>query len=130
MPVVDMIDAVAQEVGAQGLSRVGVLGTRKVMESRFYGGLQRTTVLAPAGEELGRVHDAYAAMAIAGTVSPHQRAIFVSAADRLMASGAEAIVLGGTDLALVSDETSAPFPIIDCADIHATTLFRCTGEVE
>ena len=36
--------------------------------------------------------------------------------------GAEAIMLGGTDLALVFDEKSSPFPLIDCAAIHADAI--------
>ena len=38
--------------------------------------------------------------------------------------GAEAILLGGTDLILVFDSNSSPFPIIDCAAIHAEAIAR------
>ena len=49
LPVVDMIDEVGRAVTARGLRRIGILGTRTVMESRFYGGVTTATVLLPVG---------------------------------------------------------------------------------
>ena len=93
------------------------------MKTRFYGGVTTATVLPPAGADLDSVHDAYVAMALVGTVTDAQRTIFQSAARRLMEEqGAEAIMLGGTDLALVFDEHSTPYPLIDCAAIHADAI--------
>ena len=44
--------------------------------------------------------------------------ILISASKTLIAQGAEAIVLGGTDLFLVFENQELPFDVIDCADIH------------
>ena len=122
LPVVDMIGAVAQEVAARGLKRIGILGTRTVMESRFYGGIETAVVLPPPEPELGEVHAAYAAMATAGAITPEQRAVFEGAARRLIAAGATAIMLGGTDLALAFDPATCPFPLVDCAASHARAI--------
>jgi aspartate racemase len=122
LPVIDMIDAVSHEVAARGLGRVGILGTRRVMETRFYGGIQGTAIMAPPEPEIDDVHAAYAAMATAGTVTPEQRAIFDAAARRLMDAGATAIMLGGTDLALAFDAADSSFPLVDCAAIHAQAI--------
>jgi aspartate racemase len=123
LPVVDMIDAVGRAVTARLVRRIGILGTRTVMESRFYGGVTTATVLLPVGSDLEDVHDAYVTMATAGAVTDVQRTIFHSAARRLIEEeGAEAIMLGGTDLALVFDEKSSPYPLIDCAAIHADAI--------
>lgn len=119
LPVVDMIDAVADHINRLGLRRIGILGTRAVMQSQFYGGLADVAVVAPASVALDEVHDAYVAMATAGTVTAAQRDVFTAAAGSLMEDqGAEAILLGGTDLALVFDEATSPYPVIDCAAIH------------
>jgi aspartate racemase len=123
LPVIDMIGAVAQDVAARGLQRVGILGTRTVMETRFYGGIETATVIPPSEPELGEVHAAYVAMATAGAITSAQRAVFDLAARRLIdAAGATAIMLGGTDLALAFDAEDCPFPLVDCAAIHAQAI--------
>jgi aspartate racemase len=122
LPVIDMIDAVARDVATSGLKHIGILGTRTVMETRCYGGLPDVSVVAPAGAELIDVHAAYVAMATAGKVTDEQRAIFLGAAQRMIEGGAQAIMLGGTDLALAFDATDCPFALVDCAAIHARAI--------
>ena len=125
LPVIDMIDAVANDVAARGLDRIGILGTRVVMETRFYGGLAGVEVVLPGEPELGAVAAAYAAMAKAGTITHEQQAIFSLAAHRMIDSGgAQAIMLGGTDLALAFDSANAPFQLVDCAAIHARAIAK------
>jgi aspartate racemase len=123
LPVVDMVDAVAAWVAGQGLNRLGILGTRLVMESRFYASLGAATVLAPPEPLLAEVHAAYVAMASAGVISPAQQHVFDTAANQLVQEfGVEAIMLGGTDLALAFNPAQAPFQLVDCAAIHAQAL--------
>jgi aspartate racemase len=124
LPVVDMIAEVDRAVTARGTKRVGILGTRTVMQSRLYGSLAHAAVIPPLGQDLDDVHQAYVAMAVTGVATEAQRAVLHSAARRLMEQrkGAEAIMLGGTDLALVFDERTSPFPLVDCAAIHADAI--------
>jgi aspartate racemase len=123
LPVVDMVDAVAAHVEELSLNRIGILGTRAVMESQFYGGIPTAAVIAPQRPDLDLVHEAYVAMAIAGTANSEQREVFVAASRRLIdRDGVEAILLGGTDLVLVFDPKSSPFRAIDCAAIHAQAI--------
>jgi len=123
LPVIDLLQVVNAAVSARGLGRIAVLGTRTVMQTRFYGGIANAEVLAPAGTLLEQVHDAYVTMAKAGSVTADQRSVFQRASDHLFAdAGVEAIMLGGTDLALVYDVDAAPFPIIDCAAVHVDAI--------
>jgi aspartate racemase len=122
LPAVDMIAEVDRVVTVRGIGCVGILGTRTVMESRFYGSLTHAAVIPPL-KDLESVHQAYVAMAAAGVAQDAQRAIFYSAARSLIEEqGAEAIMLGGTDLSLVFDERTSPFPLVDCAAIHADAI--------
>jgi len=58
-------------------------------------------------------------------VTEAQRAVFDAAIQRLLQDeGAEAIMLGGTDLALAFDERTSTVPLIDCAGIHADAIAR------
>jgi len=124
LPVIDMIAEVERAVTSRGFSRIGILGTRTVMETRFYGAITSATLVPPDEPALSAVHQAYADMAVAGQVTEAQRQVFDSASLNLMSAGAEAIMLGGTDLALVYDEATAPFPLIDCAAIHVDAVVR------
>ncbi|MBX9730295.1 MAG: aspartate/glutamate racemase family protein [Sphingomonas sp.] len=125
LPVVDMIDAVAGDVAEHHYEKIGILGTRTVMESRFYGGLAGVDVIAPPGSALDDVHTAYVEMAKTGMATAAQRTIFHNAATHMINSaGAQAIMLGGTDLALAFGAETCPFPLIDCAAIHARAIFK------
>jgi aspartate racemase len=124
LPVIDMIAEVRAAVRLSGVKRIGILGTRTVMASRLYGAETGAEIVPPSAADLGAVHDAYAAMAAAGAVTAAQRQIFESAAAALLASGCAAIMLGGTDLALVFAAETAGFPLVDCAAIHADAIAR------
>ncbi len=123
LPVIDMISTVAQDVAKRGLDRIGILGTRTVMESHFYGGITTATVVPPSESEIDEVHAAYVAMASAGVITAEQQETFDQAARRMIeTAGAKAILLGGTDLALAFDSSNSPFPLVDCAAIHVRTI--------
>ena len=125
LPVIDMLAEVDEAVAARKLDRVGILGTRTVMETRFYSGISTAEVIPPSGGALDEVHEAYVTMAAAGRVTGSQRAVFDTACQRLMQDArVDAIMLGGTDLALVYNEAETDFPVVDCAAIHARAVVR------
>lgn len=129
LPVIDLLAAVRTAVEARGLSRVGVLGTRTVMATAFYGGLPGVTVIAPAGEALDAVHDAYVAMAAKGVATDAQRAVLNDARRQLLEdAGAEAILLGGTDLTLVFDAATTNLPLVDCAALHVDAIVQASAD--
>jgi aspartate racemase len=125
LPVVDMIAEVSQAIAKRGLNRIGILGTRTVMETRFYGGVTSTEIIPPNGPDMLDVHQAYVMMAASGVVTDAQRSVFNAVSQRLIKEkGAQAIMLGGTDLALVYNEQTSEFPLIDCASIHVDAIVR------
>jgi aspartate racemase len=129
LPVIDMLVEVDREMQREGLRRVGIIGTRVAMETRLYGAVRHAEVIAPPADMLGRVHDAYAAMAIAGTVTAAQRELFFRAGRLLVEElGAEAVLLGGTDLGLAFAGHDPGFRTIDCAVVHATAIVDLAAE--
>ncbi|MBY0507684.1 MAG: aspartate/glutamate racemase family protein [Bryobacteraceae bacterium] len=123
--VVDLLSEVNRAIATLGLRRIGILGTRTVMETCFYGRIATAEILPPSSPDLDEVHQAYVAMAATGMVTEGQRAVFHAASHRLLKDqGAEAIMLGGTDLALALNEQTAGFPLVDCAGIHADAIAR------
>lgn len=122
LPVIDVIEAVAQRMRRDGINRVGILGTRAVMASDLYGKLGGVGFAALPPAELASVHDAYVALAGAGRATPAMRATFDAAVATLQAQGAQAVLLGGTDLATIYNEETAAFPAIDCAQVHISAI--------
>ena len=123
--VVDMLTEVNEAIKARKLDRVGILGTRTVMETRFYSGISTAEVIPPSGNTLDNVHSAYVEMAASGSVTSSQRTVFDSACKQLFKEAeVDAIMLGGTDLALVYGERQTDFPLVDCAAIHVKAVVR------
>ena len=120
LPVIDLIEAVREEVELKGYSRLGILGTERVMRSEFYGALGNTKVVTPPPSMLAKVHAAYVELTSSGLVTGPQRETLSEACGELIEDfGVDAVLLGGTDLALVFDEETSVFPIVDCAAIHS-----------
>jgi aspartate racemase len=123
LPVIDLLVEVDRVIEREGLRRVGIIGTRAAMETGLYGAVRHAQVVAPSADMLQRVHDAYAAMAIAATVTEAQRELFFSTGRALVEDrGAEAVLLGGTDLGLAFAGHEPGFRTVDCAAIHASAI--------
>lgn len=124
LPIINGPIAVAEKLKAMGLDRIGILGTRVVMQTALYGALQDLHPVTPDGALLEQVNGDYVAMAIAGEAKPDQRQRLLAAGDRLVRTqGARAILLGGTDLNLVfTDKLDLGYPFIDSAAVHADAI--------
>jgi aspartate racemase len=130
LPLVHGIHAVDAGIRNSGLKKIGVLGTRTVMESKLYGGVTSAELIAPEGSARDDMHNAYSGMAQAGHCSAEQRAVTFREARRLVKEhGIEAIMLCGTDLFLAFQGQPPEFRLVDCADIHVDAIFRkATGQ--
>jgi aspartate racemase len=125
VPVINLLEVVKLEVRRRAFKRIGVLGTRVVMETGLYGVLGDVEVIAPVNDLL-EVHQAYVSMASAGIATPRQREVFMRAGKALTSThGCEAILLAGTDLALVFAKGVDPgFETLDCAQAHAAAIAK------
>ena len=75
-------------------------------------------------ERLAKLHRAYVDMAVTAQVTEDRRRIFFEEGTALMARGAEAILLGGTDFALAVDGHDPGFPTIDSAELHLDAIMN------
>jgi aspartate racemase len=125
LPILNALPEVDAAIGHRNLKTIGILGTRTVMETRLYGAISSARIVLPEGEALERVHKNYVEMAIAGRVTEEQRRVFFSIGQQLCrVQGAEAVILGGTDLFLAFEGQDCGFPVIDCADVHVEALYQ------
>ena len=125
LPIINAIPEVAAEIRRRKLKRIGIIGTRLVMETGLYGGLSAVEIVLPEGEALEEVHKSYIAMAIPGRVTEAQRRLFFSVGQQLCrVQGAEAVMLGGTDLFLAFEGQECGFPLLHCAEVHVEAIYR------
>jgi len=123
LPILNAIPEVDAALARKKLKKVGIIGTRTVMETKLYGGIPSVEVVPTEGEDLDRVHSNYVEMATVGHVNEAQRQVFFEAGRRLTARGAEVVMLGGTDLFLAFAGHDPGFAVIDCADIHVDAIY-------
>jgi aspartate racemase len=123
IPMLHIVDITATEIRRQGLSTVGLLGTRFTMEQDFYRerfrerhGLQ---VLVPNPDDRDVVHRVIYDELCKGIVRPESRAEFLRILHRLAADGAQAVVLGCTEISMLIDQRLTEIRLFDTTAIHA-----------
>lgn len=121
LPLVSAVAPLDDYFAAEGIRKIGLLGTRVVMRTRLYGQLKRTEAIA-LDDEIDILGQMYQDIAVAGRCTPDQRALLLDAGRRMIAAGAEAIVLAGTDLNLAFDGHQPGYPVIDALDVHVAVL--------
>jgi len=123
LPVVDLLSSVNQHLIDNKYHTVGVLGTRGAMETGLYERMGEVAVMPPPDMEA--VHDAYIQVAMTGKVTSAQRRVFYTAGLEMTMGGAQAIMLGGTDLVLAFKPRSRTgFKVIGCAQIHIDDIAK------
>ena len=123
VPLLHIADPTGEKIRAAGFGRVGLLGTAFTMEQDFYKArlkqLFDLEVIVPKAEDRRIVHEIIYKELVAGKVFPKSRTLYREIIARLIADGAQAIILGCTEIMLlVSDEDSA-VPLFDTTTIHA-----------
>lgn len=122
IPLLHVADAAAAAVKAAGLDTVGLLGTRFTMEQAFYTDrLQQhgLTVLLPAADERVLIHRVIYEELCLGQLLESSRAAYRDVMAGLVAQGAQGIILGCTEVALLVDAGDASVPLFDTTRIHA-----------
>jgi aspartate racemase len=124
IPLLHIADPTASAIQAAGLTRVGLLGTAFTMEHDFYRGRleQRfgLQVLVPEAEDRAAVHGIIYRELVAGQVLDASREIYRAVIQRLVARGAQGIILGCTEIMLLIGQADSPVPIFDTTTLHAT----------
>jgi aspartate racemase len=123
IPLLHIADPTAAEIKAAGFSKVGLLGTRFTMEQAFYKdrlsdrhGLQ---VITPGAEDRDVIHRIIYEELCLGTILDASRLEYRRVIAALVRQGAEAIVLGCTEIALLVTQQDSSVPLFDTTGIHA-----------
>lgn len=123
LPLIHIADATAQAVQTANLQRVGLLGTRFTMEQDFYKARLQNAfgldVLVPEPADRDEVHRIIYQELCLGQVHGASRDIYREVIQRLIAQGAQGIILGCTEIGLLVDATDSAVPLFDTTALHA-----------
>lgn len=123
IPLLHIADATAEELVANGVKTVGLLGTQFTMEQEFYRGrLQdryEIRVLTPSESDRALVHSVIYSELCLGSVVEQSRTEYLRIISELSGAGAEAVILGCTEIALLVEQSHTEVPLYDTTAIHA-----------
>lgn len=122
IPLLHLADATATALRAQGIERVGLLGTRYTMEQPFYrerieGHGIEVVVPEPAGRQ--RLDRIIFEELCVGRIDAASRGEVLAMIRELGASGCQAVIAGCTEITLLVEAADSPVPLFDTTDIHA-----------
>ena len=122
IPLLHIADPAGAKARQLGCAKVGLLGTAFTMEQPFYrerlaaAGLE---VVVPPAEDRAAVHRIIYDELIAGIISETSRATYQAIAERLAEQGAQAIILGCTEIGLLLRDGDCSVPLLDTTVLHA-----------
>lgn len=122
VPFLHIADPVAQAAREAGTLKVGLLGTAFSMEQPFLKerlGAQGLEVLVPDAEERQALHRIIYEELCVGIISAESRRVYQQVIASLMARGAQAVILGCTEIGLLIKPEHSPLPLFDTTELHA-----------
>src|SRR6476469_8168310 len=123
IPLIDMVQTVADAIKARGLKRIALFGTRSTVASRMFGRLGvDVEVVMPQPAEIDEINNAYLDVVYDRNTPATLDRLRELAHTLIRRDGAEAVLLAGTDLSMVMNEGNTGFPTLDCAGVHIAEI--------
>ena len=123
IPLLHIADATAQRIVSDGISSVGLLGTAFTMEETFYRNRLENdyglSVFIPEKNDRAIVHNVIFNELCLGSVIAQSRSEYQRIVTDLFEQGAEAIILGCTEISLLLTEQDTQIPLYDTTALHA-----------
>lgn len=125
IPILHIADATAAKLVSDSITKVGLLGTRFTMEQDFYKsrlinkfGIE---VVVPNDDERTVVHNVIYDELCKGILKSESKEQYLSIVNNLFEQGAEAVILGCTEIALLIQQKDTDVPLYDTTEIHAAS---------
>lgn len=127
LPWLHIADVVAVEAQRRGFRRIGLTGTRWLVESDIYPEIlsgRGLEYLRPSAEEREAISRIIFDELVRGVFKPESVALFQGVMARMKAEGADAVVLGCTEIPLLMNDTNSPLPTLDSTRLLARAALR------
>jgi aspartate racemase len=123
IPLLHIADATAKEIVNNGIKKVALLGTAFTMEHDFYKGrlIEQfgLDVIVPNEAERKLVHNIIYEELCLGIVKEESKQVYLNIIDQLIEHGAEAVILGCTEITMLISQENCGIPVFDTTRIHA-----------
>ncbi|MEZ5773785.1 MAG: aspartate/glutamate racemase family protein [Hyphomicrobiaceae bacterium] len=123
VPFLHIADQTAERIRAAGLKRPGLMATRYTMEEAFYKGRladrHGLAPIVPDAEDRASTHRIIYEELCRGIVQAQSRASYEAIAARLVAKGADCLILGCTEVGMLLGPANVAVPVFDTTLIHA-----------
>jgi aspartate racemase len=123
IPLLHIADPTGEAIKAAGIGKVGLLGTAFTMERGFYkdrlAARHGLDVLVPEAEDRALVHQVIYNELVAGVVREESREAYRGVIERLVARGAQGVILGCTEIMLLVGQNDSAVPLFDTTSLHA-----------
>jgi aspartate racemase len=123
IPVLHIADATARALESAGIKTVGLLGTAFTMEQDFYKGRLVEqfgfSVLTPNECDRKIVHNVIYEELCLGSQLPSSKSEYLRIVDELAAQGAQAVILGCTEIGMLIKQDDTKIKLLDTTEIHA-----------
>jgi aspartate racemase len=122
IPLLHIVDAVAEKINEQSMTKVGLLGTKFTMEQPFYKeylSKHGIEVIIPNEEDRKIVHDVIYNELCKGDFKEASKDKYIQIINRLYKQGAEGIILGCTEIPLLVNQEDTFVPLFDSTLLHA-----------
>ncbi|WP_198336119.1 aspartate/glutamate racemase family protein [Psychrobacter celer] len=127
LPIIHIANTTASAIQAQGLTKIGLLGTQFTMTQGFY--KQRLTdsglqVVIPKDAARAEVHRIIYEELCQGQLLDSSREYYQRVIEQLADAGCEGVILGCTEIGMLIKQADSPIPVFDTTAIHARAAVR------
>jgi len=128
VPLLHIADATAEQLISDGITKVGLLGTRFTMQQDFYKGRliekYNLDVIVPKKNDQTIVHDVIYNELCLGNIKEKSREQYINIINGLYNKGAQALILGCTEITLLIQQSHTHVPLYDTTQIHAAAAVK------
>jgi aspartate racemase len=123
IPLLHIADATAKVLTHEKIENVGLLGTAFTMEQGFYKGRlveqYGLRVLTPGESDRGIIHNVIYEELCLGRQLPSSKSEYLRIVDGLASQGAQAVILGCTEIGMLINQSDTNIKLLDTTKIHA-----------
>jgi aspartate racemase len=131
IPVLSLLEVVGETIQSRGMETVGLLGTRFTMEHGFYQdalNAKGIEVLTPDAGDRAFVNEVIYDELVKGDIRDASRERYVTIVGELAGRGAEAVILGCTEIPLLIGQGDVALPLLDTTRLHAEAALQAALE--
>ena len=127
IPLIHIAEETANVIESKGLQKVALLGTKYTMQLDFYTkklAAKGIETIIPGEEDIAYINNAIYTEMGKGIFLPETKDRFIQIIDKLQHAGAEAVILGCTEIPILIKQEDVEVPVLDTTEIHVDAAVK------